>query len=265
MMKTGSGVYRATRQAWRDIWIGTEFDRELRSLEYPRAQEVLNTYLPYLDRSAPILEAGCGPGHVVYYLNELGYRSLGLDYAPEASQITHKRFPDLPLQLGDVHALPYPGNMFGAYLSFGVVEHFEHGPLPALQEAFRVLAANGVLVLTVPHPQFVDSLYELSKRLFPGRYARLAPRAAYYERTYSRTELADCVLQAGFHIFLVKPIAHSYTFYGLHRIFRNPGGYYETNQLGETAGAIARRLLPWHSAFHTMILARKSGNLKAVP
>ncbi len=259
-MNLKTSTYQKTRQAWRDIWIGTEFDRELRSLQYPRSQEVLNTYLPYLDRSSLTLEAGCGPAHVVYYLNEHGYRSIGLDYAPEALQSTHERFPELPLHLGDVHNLPYPANRFGAYLSFGVVEHFEHGPLPALKEAHRVLAPNGVLVLTVPHPQFVESLYEFSKRLFPGRYAKLAPRAGYYERTYTHTELVDCVRQAGFEIILVKPIAHSYTFYGLHRVFRRADGYYETNQLGETAGAIARRILPWQSAFHTMILGRKAKN-----
>src|SRR5271165_6883369 len=77
-------VYHETRKAWRSIWIGTEFHRELRALEYPRAQSLFNLYMPCLRRDEPILEAGCGPGHIVYYLRERTYNAIGLDYAPEA-------------------------------------------------------------------------------------------------------------------------------------------------------------------------------------
>src|SRR5579859_3053338 len=180
-MQGSTSTYQETRQAWRDIWIGAEFDLELNSLSYQHSHEVLQTYLPYLDRAKQILEAGCGPGHVVYYLRERNYLTLGIDYAPEALVKTVQRFPTLPLHLGDVHTLPYGANTFGAYLSFGVVEHFEHGPLPALHEAYRVLKPGGVLVLTVPHPQLVESIYKLRERLSPSK----APRAGYYERTYS--------------------------------------------------------------------------------
>jgi SAM-dependent methyltransferase len=255
-MAHATPTYEQTRQAWRDIWDGTEFDQELRSLEYARSQEVLNAYLPLLP-DGPVLEAGCGPGHVVYYLQQRGHRAIGLDYAPEALWPTHRRFPDLPLMLGDVHELPYADNSIGAYLSFGVVEHFEHGPLPALQEAYRVLRPEGLLVLTVPAPQIVESAYSLARKLFPERYTRLGKRADYYERTYSHQELAAMTSQAGFRIERVQPIGHAYTFYGVHSIFRKPGSYYETSALAERLAAGCRRVLPWATAFHTLILGRK--------
>ena len=250
-------TYNQTRQAWRDIWSSTEFDRELKALNYERGQEVIKYYLPYLNRDLPVLEAGCGPGHVVYYLQERGYKVFGLDYAPEALQSTVSRFPSLPLQLGDVHYLPYKANTFGAYLSFGVVEHFVQGPLPTLREAYRVLRPSGVLVLTVPHPQLVESLYQLSKRVFRTHYEKLGARAVYYERTYPHLELISCVREAGFTIDLVRPISHSYTFYGLHPVFRRAGGYYETSGLGNLVGRVSRTLLPWPTAFHSLIIARK--------
>lgn len=246
-------TYQNTRQAWRDIWVGTEFDRELATLDYPRAQETLNAYLPLLPKDSPILEAGCGPAHIVYYLRNRGYNVIGLDYAPEPLSHTRARFPDLPLQLGDVHTLPYPSDQFGAYLSFGVVEHFEHGPVPALQEALRVLKPGGLLVLTVPHPQVVESVYQWRQKLIPAK----SPRAGYYERTYSHDELASCVKTAGFRVEHIQPLAHSYTFYGVAPIFRNPDGYYQSSALGERLGAWVRRWLPWATAFHTLILARK--------
>ncbi|MEP7285723.1 MAG: class I SAM-dependent methyltransferase [Chloroflexota bacterium] len=256
-MTLSTPTYQQTRQAWRDIWSGTEFDRELTALGYKRYQEVLNTYLPYLDKSIPTLEAGCGPGQVVYYLRQQGYNTVGLDYAPEALKPTLIRFPTLPLHMGDVHHLPYPTDTFGGYLSFGVVEHFEHGPTLALAEAYRVLRPGGKLVLTVPHPQIVEDLYKLVNRLFPSRQNRLGPRAEYYERTYSHQELTAIVQQVGFDITLVKPVGHSYTFYGLHRFFRRADGYYDTSPLAEFAATLTRRVLPWSTAFANMIIAEK--------
>src|SRR5690242_9836304 len=95
--------YQRTRQAWRDIWTRTDFDRELRSLTYPHFAALLASYLPHLPPGLPVLEAGCGPGHVVYYLRDRGYAALGADYAPEALKATHDQFPDLPLHVADIH------------------------------------------------------------------------------------------------------------------------------------------------------------------
>ena len=249
-------LYDKTRQAWRDIWSETDFDRELHTLSYRRSQELINTYMPYLDFTAPILEAGCGMGHIVYYLRERGYNLIGLDYAPEALRATHERFPDLPLMVGDVHHLPYADNSFAAYLSFGVVEHFEHGPRPALAEAFRVLRSGGTLVLTVPHPNFVETLRDTANWLIPGRLELLGPRAEYYEVTYSHKQLAEHVRAVGFYVRRVVPDSHSYTFFGLHPIFRK-AGYYQTSLAAEAAGMVGKALLPWSTAFDTLIIAHK--------
>lgn len=251
-----TSLYDQTRQAWRDIWDHTDFDRELRTLSYTRTQEVMNAYLPYLDRTTPILEAGCGMGQIVYYMRQRGYAAVGLDYAPEAVKPTKALFPDLPLHVGDVHKLPYPTNSLGGYLSFGVVEHFEQGPQAALAEAFRVLRPGGILVLTVPHPNFVEAMRDTVNRVFPSRLERLGPRADYYERTYNHRELTDHVRGVGFQIKRIMPYSHSYTFYGLGGVFRGPG-YYETSALAEVAGYVGKSVLPWMTAFASLIVAAK--------
>jgi SAM-dependent methyltransferase len=248
--------YEQTRQAWRDIWTGTDFDRELKTLEYRRTQHLMDIYLPYLDRAALTLEAGCGMGQVVYYLRQRGYRAIGLDYAPEAVLPTHSRCPNLPLYVGDVHHLPFPSNCFGGYLSFGVVEHFEQGPGEALAEAYRVLRPGGTLILTVPHPNFVEGMRSVVNHLFPARLERLGPRAEYYERTFHHDELFRHVVSAGFRTERLVPYAHSYTFYGLGGLFRG-SGYYQTSRLAEFAGDIGRVLMPWTTAFASLIIAAK--------
>jgi SAM-dependent methyltransferase len=50
----------------------------------------------------------------------------------------------------DVLRLPLADNSVSAYLSMGVVEHFEEGPGQALREAARVLKAGGVALVSVP-------------------------------------------------------------------------------------------------------------------
>ncbi len=248
--------YDETRQAWRDIWAKTDFDRELQTLNYRRAHQTFNLFLPYLDRATAVLEAGCGMGQVVYHLRQQGYHVIGVDYAPEAIKPTLARFPDLPLYVGDVHQLPFPSNSFGGYLSFGVVEHFEQGPQAALAEAYRVLCPGGVLVLTVPHPNFVEGFRNLANRVLPSRLEQIGPRAEYYERTYHHDELFALTAAAGFHVRRIVPYSHSYTFYGLGGIFRSRE-YYGTSALAEAAGNIGRLLLPWTTAYSVMIIASK--------
>lgn len=255
-MTTKTPTYEDTRRAWRNIWTETDFDRELQTLSYRRSQELINAYLSYLDKSTPILEAGCGLGQLVYYLRQRGYNAIGVDYAPEALTPTHERFPEMPLHVGDVHHLPYPEDYFGGYLSFGVVEHFEQGPLPALREAHRVLRPDGTLVLTVPHPNFVESLRDTLNFLFPSRLEQVGRRAEYYESTYHHDRLTSLVSSAGFEIKAVIPYSHSYTFYGLGGAFRG-SGYYTTSPLAEMAGTVGRLTMPWTTAFASLIIARK--------
>lgn len=250
-------TYEDTRQAWRDIWINTDFERELYTLSYRRSQHLISLYQPFLDKTAPLLEAGCGPAHVVHYFRQQGYDMIGLDYAPEALIPTHQAHPEIPLHLGDVHHLPYASNQFGAYLSFGVVEHFEHGPIPALREALRVLRPGGKLILTVPQPNFVEALRTQVNRMFPQRLAKLGQRADYFETAYTHQQLTNFVSGVGFRILRVEPYAHDFTFWGLHPIFRRADRYYETNALAELAGSVSRTVIPWWGAFECLVIAEK--------
>ncbi|GAB4552543.1 MAG: hypothetical protein OHK0023_20680 [Anaerolineae bacterium] len=256
-MSLNTPTYNKTRQAWRNIWSDTDFARELATLDYPRARELRNLYAPYLDKELPSLEAGCGLGHIVYYFRQHGYPMLGLDYAQEALVPTHAAFPNLPLHLGDVHHLPYPENTFGAYLSFGVVEHFEAGPLGAIREAYRVLKRGGHLILTTPTPNFVEALRKIADTLIPARVSKRPPRAEYYETTYTAAQLRNFAQQADFEVVKTVPYGHSFTFYGLHRIFRKPRSYYETSPLGELAGRVGKFIAPYLSAFEVLLIARK--------
>ncbi len=250
-------TYDLTRQAWRDIWLEhSDFEQEYATLSYKRSQHLLNLYLPFLTKTGLILEAGCGLGQVVYYLRQRGYNVAGVDYVPEALQPDIAHQLGLPLMAADVHQLPYATNSLDTYLSFGVVEHFEQGPVPALREAFRVLKPGGVLILTVPHPNFVEALRNFANRVIPGRLAKVGKRAEYFEWQPDHRSMARFIEQVGFKVERSEPLSHSYTWYGLGPLFRGPG-YYQTSALAEFCGSVSRWLLPWIAAFNSLTVARK--------
>ncbi len=245
--------YDSTRQAWENIWADASMAVELEAVQYERAQATIRAYLPYLAKDDRHLEAGSGLSAVVITLREKGYRVQGLDYAIKALLESRRYDPELPLAAGDVHHLPYRDNCFGSYLSFGVLEHFERGMLPALMEAYRVIKPGGVLVLTIPYPNIVHRAVQL-KRSLAG--ASQLTDDAFYESAYTRRQLVEAVSQAGFSVLRLEPMSQAFTLWGLGTMFRAPG-YYKTNRLAETLGAGLKHLLPWVFSFSTLLIARK--------
>jgi len=245
--------YDSTRESWENIWDGATVELELEAIQYARAQETLNAYLPFLAKDEPLLEAGSGLGAVAITLKEKGYNIIGLDYAVNALQTVQEYEPSLTQVGGDVHALPYGDNSLAAYLSFGVLEHFEHGMTPALEEAYRVLRPGGILVLTIPYPNIVHRFVKW-KREQSGE--TVLNDDDFYESTYTREDMVRIPRDVGFHIRQIHPTSHSYTLWGLGSIFRE-SGYYRTNWLAENLGALLKRMVPWQFCFETLVIAEK--------
>lgn len=245
--------YQSTRSAWEDIWDEASIEVELEAAGYARAQETIRAYLPYLCKADVHLEAGSGLSAIVITLRERGYDVHGLDYAINALRASRRNDAALPLAAGDVHHLPYRDNVFGSYLSFGVLEHFEQGMLPALNEAYRVVKPGGVLVLTIPYPNLVHRLARFRRKL-----AGAGPLMddAFYESAYTRRQLIEVVTAAGFGVELSEATSHSFTLWGLGGPFREPG-YYKTSPSAETLGRLLKRRLPWAFNYSTLIVARK--------
>jgi SAM-dependent methyltransferase len=245
--------YDTTRRAWEDIWDSASVEIEREAARYPRSLDTIQIYSAYLPRDELLLEAGSGLSAVVMLLREMGYRVAGLDYAENALHTSRNYDSSLPLLAGDVHTLPFTADSLGAYLSFGVLEHFEHGLEPALIEAWRVLRPGGVLVLTIPYPNVVHRLVRWRRAL---RGESALNDDEFYESTYTRAELVTAVENAGFEVRRAEPTSHSFTLWGLGGVFQ-ADGYYRTSALAEFAGRWLKRLLPWPFNFMTLIVAIK--------
>lgn len=245
-------LYETTRQAWETIWDNANVAQEVATMSYARSQRTVRQYTAFLNKEDIILEAGSGLSAALVTLRDMGYRVIGVDYALNALRASLRYDASLQVGVADVHTLPFAENGLGAYLSFGVLEHFEHGMRPALQEAFRVLKKDGVLVMTIPYPNLVWKLAQWKR----NRAGKQRIDEDFYESTYTREQLISECRAVGFDVLETYTTSHEFTFWGVHRIFRGEG-YYRTSWLANAMGAIVRVIAPWQFNYMTLVIARK--------
>lgn len=98
----------------------------------------------------PVIEAGCGPGHVTAYLAAAGADASGIDLSPGMIAEARRRFPDGRYEVGDLRTLMRPGSAPGwsAVLGWYSLIHLAASELPgAVAALVRPLAPGGLLVL----------------------------------------------------------------------------------------------------------------------
>jgi ubiquinone/menaquinone biosynthesis C-methylase UbiE len=99
-----------------------------------------------------VLDAGCGTAYGSALLADAGAAEVvGVDIAESVLEAMTPRMPDaVSLETGDLRRLSYPDDRFDLIVCFEVIEHFEE-PLVVLDELVRVLAPEGVLLISSPN------------------------------------------------------------------------------------------------------------------
>ncbi len=137
---------------WKQYWTDEYFEKLIESAHKGKLEEFEHYAFRYLKPGHLILEAGCGPAHMVQGLVSRGFSNVtGIDYEPKVVQKVNRHLPDLNVKVGNVLNLDMADDSLDAYLSFGVVEHFMEGPDAILKEANRVLKQGGIAMISVPY------------------------------------------------------------------------------------------------------------------
>ena len=100
--------------------------------------------------SRPIVDAGCGPGHVTAYLSDSGVEARGIDLSPEMIAQALDRYPGVRYDVGDLRHLmrPETADAWGAVLGWYSLIHLAGSELPgAIAALARPLAPGGMLLL----------------------------------------------------------------------------------------------------------------------
>ncbi len=101
-----------------------------------------------------VIDVGCGPGMGARLLLEHGYQVEGIDYNERAIGFAKLLVPDAQFMQADIRLLqqmPELHNRFDVAIHIEVLEHIPteyHAEV--LQGIYRVLRAQGTLILTVP-------------------------------------------------------------------------------------------------------------------
>jgi ubiquinone/menaquinone biosynthesis C-methylase UbiE len=122
------------------------FAEDLKRL--PLDCEVLDDVARVASPDGPIVDVGCGPGHVAAYLSERHRAVIGLDLAPRVLFVARRRQPELSFVAGDIRRLPlHDGSCSGA-VAFYSLQHIPRASLPAaLAEIGRVMARGAALAI----------------------------------------------------------------------------------------------------------------------
>lgn len=143
--------------------------------------------LSLLERELPsktsldILDAGCGGGATMDYLERYG-RVRGMELDAEAVDYNHEKGRNV-LQ-GLIEKMPFSDGTFDLALALDVIEHVP-GDLAALEELHHVLEPGGHLLVTVPALRLLWSAHDVAN----GHYRR-----------YTVNELRGRVEEVGFRV-----------------------------------------------------------------
>jgi len=274
---------------WDKMWTIRTIEQELEACDIESPPREL--FLSYLPRDAKIVDAGCGFGKWVIYLKRQGYDIVGIDNNKLAVAKLRDFDQSLQVELGDILDIHYPDNSFDAYISMGVVEHFEDGPTAALKEAYRVLKPNGLIFVSVPTVNVIRKLIRrrvrnaintaagsfVILRSLSSRSKRNARPAAtgaalpekggrYYhflEYRYSKSELENFLRQSNFEV--IKTVPHD--FYGSREhavglvmdfpfLRARNGANFRLNPVGKLISQALDRISPWIACSSVLCVGR---------
>lgn len=99
--------------------------------------------------TAPVLDLGCGPGHVAAWLAGRGMTAVGVDLSPEMVAAGAREFPGVEFRVGDLLDVPAGDGEFGAVVALYSIIHLASGELRrAFAEIRRVLRPGGPVLVS---------------------------------------------------------------------------------------------------------------------
>ena len=132
-------------------WAGS-YDADLvESLGYVGPVNVAEITANYCEnKSARILDVGCGTGLVAHRLAELGYEQIdGLDFSPEMLEVAREKDIYESLISADLNKqLSIDSNSYDVIVSCGTFTHSHVGP-SAFDELIRVSRSGGIFCLSI--------------------------------------------------------------------------------------------------------------------
>lgn len=152
-------------------------------------------FLMYLDRAEPgrLLDVGCGDGKRLARLRGLGWRVEGQEVDPKSAEYARDKY-GIPVHLGALEDLHFPGDTFDAITMNHVVEHV-YDPVALLAECNRILKPGATLVVVTPN------IESYGHKRFGSHWRGLEPPRHLH--LFSQKTLREIASKAGFRKYSV--------------------------------------------------------------
>ena len=81
-----------SKDYWEGVRRGSKLPKTIRAASIPDEHAIFKRFLPQEGHGrTSLIEVGCAPGRYLdYFAKNFGYRVAGLDYAPEACELTRR-------------------------------------------------------------------------------------------------------------------------------------------------------------------------------
>lgn len=159
----------------------------------------------YASSDSVILDAGCGTGKNIEFLQSLEYRSVeGFDHSPDAVAFCKKRGLD-QVKAGSITEIGYPDASFNIVLCMDVLGALEEvDRIKAVAELMRVLKPGGLLLANTaalelfrsPHDEVVNQKIRFNKEQFAMLFVRYDVE----------------ILKLSYRVFLLSPLVTVFKF-----------------------------------------------------
>lgn len=203
----------------------------------PHLAKLVARHFP-ADRTAAIVDLGCGHGALLHAARKAGYTNL-LGYDRSPSQVAAARRLDIPVREGDLFEVirNLPAQSQDVVVAFDVIEHFDKDELIEFtDQTLRVLRPGGRWIVHVPN----------GVSPFSGivRYGDLT-----HELSFTPESLTQLALSSGFRsidCFEDEPVAHglkSAVRLALWKVLRGMLRFYLTVETGASQPVLTQNML----------------------
>ncbi len=178
-------------------------------LEHKPYDRALLKRLVEMSPGGPLLDLGCGPGHVAAHLAGLGAEVHGIDLAPRMVEIAAVLQPELTFEVGDMLELELePGRFGGAVILYCLINLVREDVTKVLETVHYGLC-KGAPILIAVH----EGTGEVRENEVFGRPAEMV--ATLFELE----ELSGYVRTAGFEIVKAETRPHCEREYPSQRVY----------------------------------------------
>lgn len=136
--------------------------------------------VPDLAGEYPVVDVGCGPGHIAAFLADMGVTVSGIDLSPAMIDVARREFPDLDFSVGHFDTLLRPRTAagWGVVLAWFSLAHLAGSELaPTIASLARTLVPGGALILALQVGHEVREITEFAGQPVDVQFVRHDPDA----------------------------------------------------------------------------------------